>query len=196
MIKKGNNMAKQKLTPDVVVRIEKSGNRYNAWDTDGVKRTSEITSGCRKNAYNGNYLLGRFPSTASKSGYAWRKVSDTVNHEIPTPVTDTSSVDVPQEHAEILNFIHTSYSLKPKGLMMTELKWKYLIRSAVRGKNIMMTGPAGCGKTMAAKAVVNSLDRSDFYFNLGATQDPRSTLIAPVSFPLKIPPRNVDLRLP
>ena len=45
-------MAKQKLTPDVVVRIEKSGNRFNAWDTDGNKRTSEITSGCRKNAYN------------------------------------------------------------------------------------------------------------------------------------------------
>ena len=32
-------MSKQKLTPDVIVRIEKSGNRYNAWDTDGVKRT-------------------------------------------------------------------------------------------------------------------------------------------------------------
>jgi nitric oxide reductase NorQ protein len=61
--------------------------------------------------------------------------------------------------------------------MMTELKWKYLIRSAVRGKNIMMTGPAGCGKTMAAKSVVNSLDRPDYYFNLGATQDPRGTLI-------------------
>ena len=37
----------------------------------------------------------------------------------------------------------------------------------------MMTGPAGCGKTMAAKALVNALDRPDFYFNLGATQDPR-----------------------
>ena len=66
--------------------------------------------------------------------------------------------------------------------MMTELKWKYLIRSAVRGKNIMMTGPAGCGKTMAAKSVVNSLDRADFYFNLGATQDPRSTLIGNTHF--------------
>ena len=45
-----------------------------------------------------------------------------------------------------------------------------------------MTGPAGCGKTMAAKSVVNSLDRSDFYFNLGATQDPRSTLIGNTHF--------------
>ena len=66
--------------------------------------------------------------------------------------------------------------------MMSELKWKYLIRSAVRGKNMMMTGPAGCGKTMAAKSVVNSLDRPDFYFNLGATQDPRSTLIGNTHF--------------
>ena len=66
--------------------------------------------------------------------------------------------------------------------MMNELKWKYLIRSAVRGKNIMMTGPAGCGKTMAAKSVVNSLDRPDYYFNLGATQDPRGTLIGNTHF--------------
>ena len=175
-------MSKQKLTPDVVCRIEKSGNRYNAWDTDGVKRTSEITSGCRKNAFNGNYLLGRFPSPSSKSGFSWRKVSESVVTETATPSVDPSSVEVPSEHAEVLNFIHTSYSLKPKGLMMSELKWKYLVRSGVRGKNIMMTGPAGCGKTMAAKSLVNSLDRPDFYFNLGATQDPRATLIGNTHF--------------
>jgi nitric oxide reductase NorQ protein len=35
---------------------------------------------------------------------------------------------------------------------------------------------------MAAKSVVNSLDRPDYYFNLGATQDPRSTLIGNVQF--------------
>ena len=173
-------MAKQKLTPDVVVRIEKSGNRFNAWDTDGNKRTSEITSGCRKNAYNGGYLLGRFPANTN-SGFAWRKWEG----EIASPVTETPSVDVPNDHAEILNFIHNSYSLKPKMLMMSELKWKYLVRSGVRGKNIMMTGPAGCGKTMAAKSLVNSLDRPDFYFNLGATQDPRSTLIGNTHFDSK-----------
>ena len=65
---------------------------------------------------------------------------------------------------------------------MSELKWKYLVRSGVRGKNIMMTGPAGCGKTMAAKSLVNSLDRPDYYFNLGATQDPRGTLIGNTHF--------------
>ena len=162
---------------DMVVRIEKSGNRYNAWDTDGTKRTSEITIGARKKAFDGNYLLGRF---TNKSGNFYWKQVDVETTTSNTP--DLSSVDVPSEHSEILNFIHSSYSLKPKGLMMTELKWKYLIRSAVRGKNIMMTGPAGCGKTMAAKSVVNSLDRPDFYFNLGATQDPRATLIGNTHF--------------
>tara|TARA_Y100001973_G_scaffold87024_1_gene130596 strand:- start:126 stop:1316 length:1191 start_codon:yes stop_codon:yes gene_type:complete len=175
-------MSKQKLTPDVICKVEKSGNRYNAWSTDGEKWTSEITIGCRKNAYNGNYLIGRFPSTNGKKGFAWRKVTDAVMSEISSPANDNSSIDVPSDHEEVLNFIHSSYDLKPAGLMMSELKWKYLIRSAVRGKNIMMTGPAGCGKTMAAKSVVNSLDRPDYYFNLGATQDPRGTLIGNTHF--------------
>tara|TARA_R110002020_G_scaffold92820_3_gene224300 strand:- start:96 stop:1292 length:1197 start_codon:yes stop_codon:yes gene_type:complete len=166
-------------TPDAIVKCEWSGNRANAWDTDGVKRTSEITVGARQKAADGNYLLGRFINKAGKT--YWKRWDG----EIASPVNNTSSVEVPEAHEEILNFIHSSYSLKPKGLMMTELKWKYLIRSAVRGKNIMMTGPAGCGKTMAAKSVVNSLDRADYYFNLGATQDPRATLIGNTHFDTK-----------
>ncbi len=83
----------------------------------------------------------------------------------------------------VLNFIHNeAVGLKPKTLIMPELKWKYLVRSAMRGKNIMMTGPAGCGKTQAAKTLVKALDRPDFYFNLGATQDPRGTLIGNTHF--------------
>jgi len=169
-------MAKQIQTPLAVVRCEWSGNRANAWDTDGVKRTSEITVGARQKAADGGYLLGKFETKNGK--FQWRKWEG----EISSPANENSSVDVPTDHAEVLNFIHGSYSLKPKGLMMSELKWKYLIRSAVRGKNIMMTGPAGCGKTMAAKSLVNSLDRPDYYFNLGATQDPRGTLIGNTHF--------------
>ena len=166
-------------TPTDVVRCEWSGNRANAWDTDGNKRTSEITVGARQKAANGGYLLGRFQMKNGK--FQWRRWDG----EISSNTTDLSSVEVPTDHAEILNFIHTSYSLKPKMLMMSELKWKYLVRSGVRGKNIMMTGPAGCGKTMAAKSLVNSLDRPDYYFNLGATQDPRSTLIGNTHFDSK-----------
>tara|TARA_R100000789_G_C2993151_1_gene146680 strand:- start:85 stop:1128 length:1044 start_codon:yes stop_codon:yes gene_type:complete len=111
----------------------------------------------------------------------WRRVSLDL-FDIPViPITD-ESIEAPEGHKEIVDFIHGSYSLKPKGLAMAELKWKYLVRSAVRGKNILMTGPAGCGKTMAAKSLVHALDRPDFYFNLGATQDPRSTLIGNTHF--------------
>ena len=180
MVKEKENMNNtHTTTPDVICKVEWSGNRANAWDTDGVKRTSEITVGCRQKAAEGNYLIGRFINKAGKT--YWKRWDG----EISSPVTHNTTVDVPTDHSEILNFIHSSYSLKPKGLMMTELKWKYLIRSAVRGKNIMMTGPAGCGKTMAAKSVVNSLDRPDFYFNLGATQDPRATLIGNTHFDTK-----------
>ena len=172
-------MAKQINTPIDVVRCEWSGNRANAWDTNGNKRTSEITVGARQKAANGGYLLGKFQMKNGK--FHWKRWDG----EIESPVDNTPSVDVPTDHAEVLNFIHTSYSLKPRNLMMSELKWKYLVRSGVRGKNIMMTGPAGCGKTMAAKSLVNSLDRPDYYFNLGATQDPRSTLIGNTHFDSK-----------
>ena len=167
-------------SPGVVVKIEKSGNRYNAWDKDGVKYTSYIRTGTRKSAYmKGKALECR----EGKGGriYWWKVPMEqfgAVSHVPDAP----SDVEIPDGHEAVVDFISNSYGLKPKGLVMKELKWKYLIRSAVRGKNIMMTGQAGCGKTMAAKSLVNALDRPDFYFNLGATQDPRASLIGNVHF--------------
>jgi MoxR-like ATPase len=163
-----------------VVKVVKNGNRFNAVDNDGNKYTSYIRTGTRKKAFSAGMALEMREGKGGRT-YWWKVPMDNFDSlsNIPTP---PSEVEVPDGHAEIVEFINNSYGLKPKGLIMKELKWKYLIRSAVRGKNIMMTGQAGCGKTMAAKSLVNALDRPDFYFNLGATQDPRSTLIGNVHF--------------
>ena len=163
-----------------VVQVVKSGNRFNAWDSDGNKLTSFIRTSTRKSAYNAGMAL---ECREGKGGriYWWKVPMEqfgAVSHVPDAP----SDVEIPDNHDEIVDFISNSYGLKPTGLVMKELKWKYLIRSAVRGKNIMMTGQAGCGKTMAAKSLVNALDRPDFYFNLGATQDPRASLIGNVHF--------------
>ena len=168
---------------NTVVQIIKSGNRFNAWDKDGVKYTSEISNSTRKGAFTNGMALEQKVNKNGKD--FWSRVPMSVFEATSAPVIDTTGIDIPTDHAEVMNFIHNSYNLKPQGLVMKELKWKYLIRSAVRGKNILMTGPAGCGKTMASKSLVNSLDRPDFYFNLGATQDPRSSLIGNTHFDKK-----------
>ena len=164
----------------IVVKIVKSGNRYNAVDADNNVYTSYIRTGTRKKAYMSNMAL---ECREGKSGriYWWKVPMEQFGAQSHVPEAP-SEVEVPSGHQEVVDFISNSYGLKPKGLIMKELKWKSLIRSAVRGKNIMMTGQAGCGKTMAAKSLVNALDRPDFYFNLGATQDPRASLIGNVHF--------------
>ena len=87
-----------------------------------------------------------------------------------------------KEMDPVMQLIHNAHKIKPATLEMSDVKWKYLVRSAVRGKNIMMVGPAGCGKTQAAKDLPKATNRPFFYFNLGATQDPRATLIGNTHF--------------
>ena len=117
------------------------------------------------------------------TGRCMRKPLSEFSDVNPTPSEPEVKASEMIDADPVLNFIHNkSVDLRPKTLVMPDLKWKYLIRSAMRGKNIMMTGAAGCGKTMAAKKLVEALDRPHFYFNLGATQDPRGTLIGNTHF--------------
>jgi nitric oxide reductase NorQ protein len=168
-----------------VYKVEAFGNSFKLIDTKGQKvGTMGIGTGTRKDAFEQGLALQAFIQKNGKK--VFRKVGMEVYNNLVSPMnTDNGGVQFEDkgDHNAIKDFIHnSSIDLKPIELVMTPLKWKYLVRSAVRAKNIMMTGPAGCGKTMAAKALVKALDRPDFYFNLGATQDPRATLIGNTHF--------------
>jgi len=154
----------------------------SALSRDGDDFARHITYQQRRNAFrSGRALI--LDSLHVESGQSrWKSVSMSKFTASERAAVTEVDIDLPQNQLDAMDFIHGSYKLKPESLVMKELKWKYLVRSAYRGKNIMMTGQAGCGKTMAAKALVNALERPDFYFNMGATQDPRATLIGNVQF--------------
>jgi len=172
------------LVPNEVYKVEQFGNTFKLVDTQGNKVGAMGTTSLRKSAFNKGKAVQAYINKNGKKTF--RKVDMEVYNSLVIPMnTQNGGVQFEDnsDHNSIKDFIHQgSVQLKPQELVMADLKWKYLIRSAVRAKNIMMTGPAGCGKTMAAKALVTALDRPDFYFNLGATQDPRATLIGNTQF--------------
>ena len=116
-----------------------------------------------------------------ETGRAKRIGLDQINQEEVILTSDPQTMSK-QEPDPVLALIQNAHKIKPTNLEMSDIKWKYLVRSAVRGKNIMMVGPAGCGKTQAAKELPKATNRPFFYFNLGATQDPRATLIGNTHF--------------
>ncbi len=151
---------------------------------DVVTKVAGISKAKMKQAHSENKALRAYVGKNGNLSYKmvelddFKKLANTINDEACDSVSEAF-----ETHEQLKQFIHEKGGeLKPEGLFIEGLKWKYLLRSAVRGKNIMMTGPTGCGKTLAAQSLVRSLKRPDFYFNLGATQDPRATLIGNTHF--------------
>ena len=112
--------------------------------------------------------------------YQWRVTESSVYDALANTAKPLDVVvnRTDEEQVDIEQFLQDSVSLRPSNLIISDLKWKYLMRSVVRGKNIMMTGPSGCGKTLAVQSVAKALNgRPFYYFNFGATTDARSTLV-------------------
>lgn len=167
-----------------IFKVEMTGNRYYMVGTDGTNVGSMgVNTLTRRRAFDSGKAL---KEVKTKSGSLMYRMVDMDEYtKLVSPLKQNAEVnsESPKSHTEITDFIHsTSLELKPQGLVISDLKWKYLIRSAVRAKNIMMVGPSGCGKTMAAKSLVRALNRPDFYFNLGSTQDARATLVGSTQF--------------
>jgi len=158
-----------------VPRLDKN-DRLVAVDIDGTEVPGLVRDIMLQKAFDNNQCL----AYNSETNKCYRQPVELYEQQLPTVKEIESSEKIDAD--PVLTFIHQSPELIPDSMKISDLKWKYLVRSAVRAKNIMMTGPAGCGKTMAAKKVVEALERPHFYFNLGATQDPRSTLIGNTHF--------------
>jgi nitric oxide reductase NorQ protein len=158
--------------------IAKVLDNFTAVDPDGKDITKKIPLHARKRATANNHALRMVRTKTGKTQWRDTDMSDyEALRKQAVPVNEVHNVKNELEH-DVVEFIKTCESLRPEKLIMSSLKWKYLMRSVLRGKNIMMTGPSGCGKTLAAQSIANVLDgRQFFYFNLGATQDPRSSLI-------------------
>jgi MoxR-like ATPase len=80
-------------------------------------------------------------------------------------------------HQPLLRRIENFINQKPHDFFVTDLNWKFLLRNIVKAKNLLIVGPSGCGKTQLSFIAGTKLEREIEYFNLGSTQDPRSTLI-------------------
>lgn len=99
-----------------------------------------------------------------------------------------SNSTLPEEEApvnaqnDVAMFLKTCTEKRPGDLFMEDLTWKFICRNVYRGRNMMLTGPTGTGKSQTAIAVAKALGRELFYVNLGATQDPRGTLIGNTHF--------------
>lgn len=70
----------------------------------------------------------------------------------------------------------------PDNFIINNLKWKFLTRSVLRSKNILITGPAGSGKTHVATLAAEAAGKNVHKINLGSTQEPRSALIGNTHF--------------
>lgn len=104
-----------------------------------------------------------------------------------TQVSSESELNAsPKEQAqpanEIMSFLSTCVEKRPDTLYMEDLTWKFICRNVYRGANMLLTGPTGTGKSQTAISVAKALGRELFYVNLGATQDPRGTLIGNTHF--------------
>lgn len=173
-------MARKSVTPKVVKQIETvvavqaDGNVY---DQNGMQLMNVPKPKIKQMTRDG--VCMRMVLTKS-GGVQWRAADMSVYDDLRKTAAPLTPVDnrADEVHEDVETYIRDSISLRPKNLILSDLKWKYLMRSVVRAKNIMMTGPSGCGKTLAVQSVAKALNgRPFFYFNLGATTDARSTLI-------------------
>ena len=149
MAKKATTEKKIYLSPiSATILVDGNGTEYrcpkDATSRERVKRA--FTEGDRAVKImdkEGTLTMGTVDISYFTDGNNWYKGSPWEQLEALKVQKTEVEVKLPTEQVELMAFIQNSPDIKPKDLFLTETKWKFLVRSAMRGKNIMMTGPAG-----------------------------------------------------
>ena len=136
--------------------------------------TSEITYMTLSKAFKAGMWL-------ENSSGKWRQV-EPGKDAVVSKAQSQKKAPQETENTPIMQFLSTCVEKRPESIFCADLTWRFLCRSVMRGRNILLTGPTGCGKSQTAFAVANGLEREVFYINLGATQDPRGALIGNTHF--------------
>lgn len=139
---------------DTIVKVL---DNMTAIDLNGKDITKKVPAHARKRAAANGHALRMVTTKTGKT--QWRDTAMADYEALRTqavPVHEVNNVKNELEQ-DVVEFIKTCEALRPQNLIMNSLKWKYLMRSVLRGKNIMMTGPSGCGKTLAAQSVAKVL---------------------------------------
>jgi len=126
--------------------------------------------------------LDMYLDTKSTSG---RSVGN--KHAKVSSVSEQGSLDRKQaanliSQDTMLQMIHQSVFHRPDTLICKDLTWKVICRNIVRGRNTLLLGPTGTGKSQTGFAAAEAMGRKLFYINLGSTQDPRGALIGNTHF--------------
>ena len=178
------------FTYSVIAEVKRDGTKYVSREINTGEIVTDVPHATQWRAFKEGEYVGRVVSV--KGNTYWRRVK---KDEVPNQYTAASvppnqytasqspkekpmSVDLsPTSEDKIRETIKNCMSIKPDELEIDELNWKLCVRGALRGSNILLLGKSGCGKTYTAQSLALALNRPFFYFNMGAMQDARASLI-------------------
>jgi nitric oxide reductase NorQ protein len=173
-----------KFTNDTLAKVEIKDGVVTVVTLSGKDVTTLVKANAKLKAmeHGETFMFLDEKGIWKREGYLNSTQQDVAQKMIKEHKTEPVAPKAPVVENPVMNLIANAVEKKPLDLFCTDLKWKFLVRSVLRGKNIMMTGAAGTGKTYTAQQVAKGMEKPFFYFNLGATQDPRATLIGTTQF--------------
>ena len=124
---------------------------------------------------NGGFLWRTSAKSTQKSNTTQTKVNQELNLISEPVMIKPTNVNYPTYTMEDIP------NLKPNTMVIDELKWKYLAYCILKGKNLLLQGGAGSGKTTTARRTASALGRNFVTVNC-ASPDSAATFIGSTHF--------------